>query len=130
MTKNEFEILFNENLSNIIRSQIETLNNHHIILREVLPKIDINEKDSNFKLTDSRLLDEIKALFDNDSITDRTYRNIKDGSTSSSAFNIFIIIYTLNDITSKVNEKYIEYGKSNISIPLIDMKKLMIPLEG
>lgn len=130
MPKNSFEVLFNKNISNIIRNQINILNEHSIILREVLPKVYKYEKDINFKLTDNRILDEIKILFEEDCITDRTYQNIKNGSTSSSAFNVFIIIYKLNDLSSEVNEKYKEYGKKEEVIPLIDLNEIIKPLEG
>lgn len=123
MAKNQFETLFNKNISRIIRTQIDELNKHSVILKEVLPNLKL-------KLTDNILLDEINFLFDEDCITDRTYRYIKDGVTSSSAFNIFIIIYTLNDITSQVNETYAKYGKVHIEVPLIKLDDLLEPLKG
>ncbi|MCC0678549.1 MULTISPECIES: hypothetical protein [unclassified Clostridioides] len=129
MNKNNFEINFNKNISNIIRNKIDELNNYKVILREIIPKIDIKEKENELKLTDSKLLEEIKNLFDEDCITDRTFKNIKDGSTSSSAFNVFIIIYVLNDLSDEINKKYISYGK-NSAIKLIDIEELMIPLKA
>ncbi|HBF5453740.1 TPA: hypothetical protein ACG3R3_003811 [Clostridioides difficile] len=129
MNKNNFEINFNKNISNIIRNKIDELNNYKVILREIIPKIDIKEKENELKLTDSKLLEEIKNLFDEDCITDRTFKNIKDGSTSSSTFNVFIIIYVLNDLSNEINKRYISYGK-NSAIKLIDIEELMIPLKA
>ncbi|MCR8758128.1 hypothetical protein NWQ86_18645 [Clostridioides difficile] len=129
MNKNNFEINFNKNISNIIRNKIDELNNYKVVLREIIPKIDIKEKENELKLTDSKLLEEIKNLFDENCITDRTFKNIKDGSTSSSAFNVFIIIYVLNDLSDEINKKYISYGKNSV-IKLIDIEELMIPLKA
>lgn len=127
MDKNNFEVSFNTKVADIINTQIDLLNKHPVILKEVLPAM--YNKVSNFKLTDSILLYEIKDLFEEDCITERTYKNIKYGNTSSSAFNVFIIIYVLNDLTSEVNKKYEEYGKKD-SIPLITLDLLMDPLNG
>ena len=78
---------------------------------------------------DDILLAEIQNLFEEDCITERTYKNIKSGTTSSNAFNVFIIIYILNDLTSLVNEQYQKYGENKI-IPLINLDMIMKPLKG
>lgn len=129
MYKNPFEIDFYKNISDIIKSQIDILNQHAVILSEVLPDY-YKKKNRQFKITDKILLDEIYQLFEETSIDFRTYMNIKAGNTSSSAFHIFIIIYKLNDLTSQVNEKYESYGSSNTTLPLIDLDILLQPLEG
>lgn len=127
MAKNNYEDLFYKKIASMIITQIDRLNNHPVILKEVLPGL-------NSKMTDTILLNEIRSLFndnnlDEDCITDRTYFNIKSGKTSSNAFNVFIIIYTLNDITSEVNKKYASYGKTDIEIPLMEINELLVSLD-
>lgn len=129
MSKNSFEISFNENIATIINTQIQLLNEHTVILKEILNRMNSKKKDTNFRLTDELLIDEIKAWFDEDCITSRTFASIKAGRISSSAFNIFIIIYILNDLSNEVNVKYKEYGEKK-DIPLIDIDQLMEPLKG
>lgn len=129
MIKNQFEIDFYNNISTVIKSQIDILNQHSVILAEVLPEY-YKKKNRQFKLTDRIILDEIYYLFEETSMDLKTYMNIKAGNTSSSAFNVFIIIYKLNDLTVQVNEKYKSYGVNNIILPLINLDILLEPLEG
>lgn len=129
---NSFKTDFYKNIANIIREQLDLLNEHPVILREILIQNDIKYSKLlklNTKITDDILLTEIKNLFEENCITERTYKNIKSGNTASNAFNIFIVIYVLNDFTSLVNEKYQEYGE-NKSIDLINLDMIMEPLKG
>lgn len=129
MVKNQFEIDFYKNISTAIKCQIDMLNQHSVMLAEILPEYH-KKKNRQFKLTDKIILDEIYCLFEETSMDFKTYMNIKAGNTSSSAFNVFIIIYKLNDLTSQVNEKYESYGTTDKIIPLIDLDNLLEPLKG
>ena len=129
MVKNQFEIDFYDNISTVIKAQIDILNQHSVMLSEVIPEY-YKKKNRQFKLTDRIILDEIYYLFEETSIDLKTYMNIKAGNTSSSAFNVFIIIYKLNDLTSQVNERYKYYGENNIKLPLINLDMLLEPLKG
>ena len=126
---NNYKTEFYKNIANIIRSQLDLLNEHSVILSDLLRKNSIGLQKLNFKRTDDILLAEIQNLFEEDCITERTYKNIKSGTTSSNAFNVFIIIYILNDLTSLVNEQYQKYGENKI-IPLINLDMIMKPLKG
>lgn len=130
MKKNKYEFAFNKNISYIIMSKIEELNKYNEVVKDILCEDQLNERYrtfNKFKLTDSILIEEINKLFGSDCFTDRTFMNIKQGSISSSGFNIFIILYVLNDLIEQVNERYRSNGKEAV-IDLIDLNSITDPL--
>ena len=129
MYKYKYDKEFNENIGEIITGQINKLNEHTEIIRNVLNAEYINRNKKKFKLTDEILLLEIDKLFNGYCLSERNYFYIKKGQFSGSAFNIFIIIFTLNNITSRVNEAYSEH-KKNITIPLIKLDDMILPFEN
>lgn len=129
--KNDFESDFTENISLVITKKIETINSEYsVILRDILPKLKADEKINNFKLTDERLLLEIYNLFGDDCISDRTLKNIKYGHASSSAFNISIVIYSLNSLIDLINDAIIRYNSSKEKLLNISFNDIMEPLKG
>ena len=72
---NSFKTDFYKNIANIIREQLDLLNEHPVILREILIQNDIKYSKLlklNTKITDDILLTEIKNLFEENCITERT----------------------------------------------------------
>lgn len=129
--KNHFKLDFIRNISFVITEKINIINTEYgSILREVLPKLNSTEKIVNFKLTDERLLSEIHLLFGDNCISDRTFKNIKLGDSSGSAFNVFIIIYSLNSIIDLINETIDRCNSPKGKLLKITFDNILDPLEG
>lgn len=61
---NNYKTEFYKNIANIIRSQLDLLNEHSVILSYLLRKNSIGLQKLNFKITDDILLAEIQNLFE------------------------------------------------------------------
>lgn len=104
---------FNNNVSGIIKTQIESLNEHSSVLYTVIEnKCNVKRKVVNYKLTEEELIDEINHLIGEECMDIRTLRNIKKGNMFNKTFNVMVIIYVLNYITNKVN---VCYGKTVVN---------------
>lgn len=135
MKKNKVELSFNKNISCIITTKLKELNqpSHNVVIKDILSQHESFERlktVKNFRFNDSILIEaintlsEIKELPESEHFSDRTFMNIKHGSTSSSGFNIFTVIYILNYISEQINQKY----KTTV-ISLIDLNSITVPLD-
>lgn len=124
MTKiNNLESKFNRNISNIINSKIDSINNFKNILPDALNQNNIIKK-ASCKLTDELFLYEIYSYFGENCISERTFKSIKAGSLCSSALNICFVVHTINFIISNINSKLLEHKSSYEPITTIDLNEL------
>lgn len=118
------ESKFNRNISNIINSKIDDINNFENILPDILNQNDVVLKKSSCKLTDEILLYEIYSYFEDNCISERTFKSIKAGSICSSALNIYFVIHTINSIIYRINSKLLDNESVYEPIVKIDFNEL------
>ena len=120
----DLENKFNRNISNIINTKIDDINNFRHILPDILNQKNIVIGKSSYKLTDEILLYEIYSYFGENCISERTFKSIKAGGVCSSALNICFVVHTINSIIFRINSKLLEYKSSYEQITKIDLNEL------